>query len=260
MTVRVEGMDVMKKLPGPTRGFLGALYVGILLAQPALAGHVTTEGRRNLTCEGDSTSYRDCDQVPIQMAESTMDLDDLYHLVLATHERSEAVWRQQPGNSAALKPYLTELRKQVTALCAFPVTGKATAKPSPSRRSPATEAAVQVPSGPVRPSQAPSPEDEVQKRKEATLGKFLSGGPIDDSLESRSLEGVPSSWIDRTCSLAEEELAKIDRFLRVEPPDHDAVKNLLEQLRTILYRLNSPPPSTPPVTPKSARRHHQLRH
>ncbi len=242
----------MSKFSWSAIGSLSALYIGILLVQSPLKANAvvhTMVGKYQSSTQRDSTLNQGNNQTVIQK-EHSMELDDLYHMLLTTFERFKAVWKQQSGNRAALQRYSAELREHVTALREFQRKGEPTTKPSNLVRSPTPEATAEAPLGPVQPSREPSPEDEVQKRREATLKKFLSGGPLSNSLESKTLTGVPDSWIDKSCDLAEQELNGIDRLLVIDPTDYNAVTDSLAKLQMILYRLDNPPPSTPPVTPK----------
>lgn len=196
------------------------------------SGFAEIQESQRLTCSQDSTS---------------MQRDKLYFLLLETYERFRAVWNQQPGNIIALKRYSTELQTHVTSLREFSEIGKLTPEPASSRNLSSTESEVKQPSGPVELSSTPSSEEEMRKRMEATE-KFLKG-PLDDSMQSGTLAGIPDSWIVMSCNQAEKEITKISNLLKIEPLDHDTFKNTLEQLRTILNQLNNPLSSTPPVTP-----------
>lgn len=176
------------------------------------------------------------------------ELDKTYQLVLKAFEEAYAAWRQRPDDPAALDTRLAGVRNQVAALREESAEEARASRPATAPES-ANQAAVKAPAGPVQPSQQPSPEEEVRKRTEATLGRFLSG-PIEEAPESERLEGVPHFWIIRSCNLAEEELDKIGILLKSDVINPDAVESSLKQLRAILLGTSSPPPSTPPVTPK----------
>ena len=196
------------------------------------SGFAKIQERQSITSRQDSAS---------------MESDNHYFLLLESFERFKAVWNQQPSNIIALKRYCTELQKYVTLLRGFSKIGEPTQVPGSSRNSSSTEAVVKPPSGPVQPSAKPSSEDEIRKREEATE-KFLKG-PLDDSLQSRTLAGIPDSWIVMSCNQAKNEITKICNLLKVEPLDHVTFKNALEQLRTVLNQINNPPSSAPPITP-----------
>lgn len=176
------------------------------------------------------------------------ELDEIYFRTLVILEESEAAWRKRPGDPVALRSHLKEVRVQLVALRDYSdkEQGKSGTSQLPTKSGAATK--IPAPSGPVQPSQEPSTEEEVKRRAKATHGKFLTG-PIEDS-EKPTLAGVPPSWIIDSCGLALERLDKLEASLRETAIDRDAVANSLVQLRRIILGMSSPPPPTPPVTPK----------
>src|SRR6267378_4342262 len=146
-------------------------------------------------------------QVLGQASAQFKDLDDVYHSLVKSYEISAAQWRQRPGDLVALRSDLAALRKEITTLCEL---SEKVERPStaPVAKGATKESTTPAPSGPVRPSQAPSPDEEVQKRRKATEERFLSV-PVEDSPETRTLVGVPKSWIKMSCVRAHEELDKI---------------------------------------------------
>lgn len=182
--------------------------------------------------------------------QSTINRDEEYRALLRNFERLKAVWKQQPENFKALERYVGVLRNHVIELRGSLKALEPETQAPPTRELPTSKATTKVPSGPVRPSSKPSTEENVKKRKEATLKKFLSPGFFDKhSFVARSLIGVSESWITRSCNKAEHELEKIDGMLRTPSVNRDAVSQSLERLQKILYRLETPPPSTRPVVP-----------
>lgn len=212
----------------------------VLIVQPVLKtntfGSTIIQEGQSLTSKKDSAS---------------MERDKLYNQLIETLARYEAVWKQQAGNVEALKQYSTELLEHVSTLHGFHERRESISEPTPSKKLSAKEAVVKAPTGPVKLSRTPSSEDEIRKRMDATE-KFHKG-PFENSLKSRTLVGVPDAWIDSLCNLAEEEITKINKLLEVEPIVHDAFEIALEQLRKILYQLNTPPSGTAPVTSKDSK-------
>jgi len=190
---------------------------------------------------------------PPGLVESTMEIDELYRQLLKTEESLEAVWKQQPGNVEALKKYTEEIRKQTAVLSERMEKREPMSTPSPAGNSKSGASVTKPPSGPVTPSQKPSHEEDIERQREATIEKFLSAGPLEDRQESRSLAGVPVTWIQKSVISAEQELTSLDSLLEAQPPDRAAVENSMMQLRTILDRMGNPPQTAPPVTPKDPR-------
>ena len=190
---------------------------------------------------------------PPGLVESTMKIDELYRQLLKTQEGLEAVWKQQPGNIAALKKYTEQMRKQTAALSETMGKREPMSTPSPSGNSKSGASVTKPPSGPVAPSQKPSHEEDIERQREATLGKFLSAGPFADRQESRSLAGVPDTWIQKSARIVTRELTSLDGLLEAQPSDQAAVENSMMRLWTILDRMGNPPQAAPPVTPKDPR-------
>jgi hypothetical protein len=225
-------------------GFL-ALCVGFLLNQSpeALYANGLTTNAKSLraTSEAVLTAGLLNSKFATEVQFVTMERDQLYHDLLRAFERLKAVWKQQPGNILALQRSLGELQSQITELRqSLHNTGPVVTRP-PAGKAPAAESEVKAPAGPVQPSKKPSSDENIKKRMEATLKRFLSAGPLDENaLEARTLVGVPETWIVKHCDFLEEELTRMARLLEADSPDSNAIQNSLAQLQEILYRMGKP--------------------
>lgn len=173
----------------------------------------------------------------------TMERDQLYHYLLRAFERLKAVWKQQPGNVLALQRNLGELQSHIAELRRIIQNtgpGPVITRP-PAGKAPAAESVVGEPGGPVQPSKEPSSDENIKKRMEATLKRFLSAGPLDENeLEASTLVGVPATWIVKHCAFLGEELTRMARLLEADSPDSNAIQKSLAQLQEILYRMGKP--------------------
>jgi hypothetical protein len=184
-----------------------------------------------------------CSPMAGGIQETVMDRDSQYHAVLQSFERMEAVWKQQPDNVAALQQNVNALQSEIKLLREAE-DGTEIPEPTDSKESATSVAKAKKPSAPVRPSGEPSPEQRKKIREEATEGKFLSGGLLEETEEKKSLKGVPDAWIEKSCNEAEEELARFHGTLDSGTSKSD-VEKTLTRLRKILYQLGNPPQTAP---------------
>lgn len=185
-------------------------------------------------------------QISTNGKESTLIARDIvYNKLLIALESFKAVWKQQPGNIAALQRYNSEVRKLVTSLREFDLSIEPITEPTLGKDMATSETVVKAPSGPVQPSASPTPGNEIQKREDAT--EIFLSGPFDDSKKTITLKGIPETWIDTSCSLAVEEITKIDNLLSIDPLDRAVFEIALEKLYVTLSQL---PPTTIETTPK----------
>ncbi len=229
-----------RRFSRPT-GVCGAFCLALLLSQsspgPCFSGvglppRQPTEVEQDVS-EGELTAW---------------ELDEFYERLLADSERLAAVWQQQPGNLKALERYVTELRSQVARVRGFREAA-GTARPPVSTEASATEAEAKSPAGPVGPSREPSSEEEMEKRRKATLDRFLSSGPLERAKPGPSLAGVPGEWIAESCDRTDEELKAMARLFAAETPDSGAVESSLRRLRAILEGMGAPPLDAAPSGP-----------
>lgn len=176
--------------------------------------------------------------------------DELYRETLHVAERFKAVWKQQPGNRAALERYLAETRSKVDALCSMQAAAEQPVAPGARPRR-AEVAEADVPSGPVQPSQEPSAEADVERRMEATLEQFHGVGLRGEVRPS--LAGVEEEWIARQCEEARAQLSEVERALATAPRDDAALAQALAEMHEGLLRMASPPADSPPVLPTAPR-------
>jgi hypothetical protein len=183
--------------------------------------------------------------------------DQAYQKVLRTLESLEAVYRQQPGNRAALERYRQALREDVASLRqTAPVGPAAPGKANGATTSGTGQSGVQPPEGPVTPSGIPPTPDEIEQRRKATEEKtHLPAGPFDKADghgqgKPKSLKGVSSTWIRAQCDQAEARLAELGKLLSDPGSDLKSVHEKLTQIRTAVERISTPQPATGPTAPK----------
>ncbi len=215
-----------------------------VLAISLLAGLVSSAGSAP-ACAGNTDPETAAEAETEKVA--PMDRDALYHRALKNGEALTSVWKQQPNNRGALHRYAVELRRDLSRLAEAASGEEAAAPPRPGAPREAGEAEASPPSGPVTTAAEPTPEEEKQKREEATLGKFLPTPPIGDPLATRTLAGSDDHEIRDACRRALEELARIDALLESNEAEPGALEAALAGLRAILFRMSEPPAEAPPV-------------
>lgn len=192
--------------------------------------------------QGPATAGASGEEKKAAMEEIDPRRDELYRETLTSLERLEAVWKQQPGNSAALVRSVADLRERLGELRAL----AGEDEPEPSREGTASEGTAASPSGPVGPSAEPTPEDEARRREEATLGRFRSAGP--PLGRPQTLAGVADARIADSCDRADARLDELDRLLEGAATDRGAFSAALAELGDLLAGMSEPPPEKPPET------------
>jgi hypothetical protein len=224
--------------------------------------------------------------------------DAAYRELLKALESFEAVWRQQPDNTAALERAQRQLQDRLDALRetfaanapaareaktgalggpSKPVApSKAPSSPeevekrrkateggtylpgpalgeSSSQPKDAKQGSLGKPSGPVRPSQAPSTAGEAARQRNATeQGTYLPGPVLGAAPGDKALAGVPENWLRVQCLSAGNKLAEIGQLLKAPARNQRALAESLAQLHAIITGLSTPPRETGPTFPKSA--------
>lgn len=208
----------------------------------SLALLVAAAATADCTDRGASAERTAEDERAVTRSELTAwELDELYGRLLGDSQRLAAVWKQQPANGEALRRYVAELRGQLARLRAAPVAAAAQVPAESARQEPASRGTAQPPAGPVEPSRESASEEAIARRSEATLDRFLSGGPLEGAAARPSLGGVSGERIASACDRAEAELAAMTRLLAAPSPDPAAVERSLERLHEILTAMGSPP-------------------
>ena len=180
-----------------------------------------------------------------------LDRNQEYRSILRNFQGLKEVWKQQSGNVRALNRYIEKLMEGTSRLAKSSKKLKSkTELPHPAI-SETNTGIMPAPSGPVMPSTKP-PSDENLKKSEEAIQKFLSPGLLGHHpWDSKTLDGVPDLWIQRSCDLAQRKLNNITILFASTPVDAKAMNKLLSQLRSIIYGLDSPEPNTSSSNQKS---------
>jgi hypothetical protein len=185
-----------------------------------------------------------------------MTRDKAYQRVLKSLETLEAVFRQQPGNRAALEKRRQDLSDGLAALekTALPV-GSGDEKASDSGAAEAGHSVAPPPAGPVTGSGAPPTDQNLERQRKATETDSHLPGPTgtDREVAPKSLRGIPERWVRAQCEAAGVSLAEIGRLLAQPRLGENAVRDALARVRGAVERMSSPPAESEPATPKGRR-------
>jgi len=105
-----------------------------------------------------------------------------YQHALDAAAAMQVVRRQQPSNSDALRANYTQLKTNLSKLCAPTTVRDAPQTPVPQAET-AEQASIGAAQGPIKPSTEPSRSEDVEARRRATEETFLSPGLIEDPSE-----------------------------------------------------------------------------
>jgi len=173
--------------------------------------------------------------------------DRRYQDMLKTSDSFFAVWKQQPGNMAALNRYLEELKSRLASVrktVASSADSDKLMKGHPKKTS-SSQGRVEAPAGPIKSSSKPSSQKETEDRIKAT-SRFHPAGPLPPA---PSLAGVPDDRIRTQCDSAQVQMAELGKLLRSAPANPSAIDKSIKQLSETLHGFHDPVEVPEPTTP-----------
>ena len=229
------------------KGFLVVVVAGILTVQADLGSNPGRAEPAQVTVEpAKGTAKKEKGKAVVQSIVTPEERDRRYQDMLKTSDSFLAVWKQQPGNTAALNRYLEELNSRLASVRKTVAPPPDSDKPKgQTKKNSSGQGRVEAPAGPIKSSSKPSSEKETQDRIKAT-SRFRPAGP---QPPAPSLAGVPDERIRATCESAEAQMAELATLLRSVTADPGAINKSINQLSEILHSFHDPievPESTTP--------------
>jgi hypothetical protein len=144
----------------------------------------------------------------------------------------EAVSKQQPDNTQALRRLLGEVKTHLASL-------EQSGKPVPAKTHGVQKGAIGPPSGPLPPGGAHSAPSDVERGRKATLGGTYLPGPRLKP-PPKSLGSISSARLQTECLRAQAKVEELEKLLRASASSRQDLPKRVSELRRIIESLAAP--------------------